>query len=86
MLLDKELLVILNTIGSQGGIIVYIIFRDSNKALFYSAVIKPYLFDATVAPYNIRIELTPTDHAAVLRVTFPKALGDDATMFMFIDL
>jgi len=35
------------------------------------AIIKPYLFDATVAPYNIRIELTPTDHAAVLRVTFP---------------
>jgi predicted alpha-1,2-mannosidase len=40
-----------------------------------AAVLKPYLFDAIVAPYNIRIELTPTDHAAYLRVTFP-ASGD----------
>lgn len=32
---------------------------------------KPYLFDATVAPNNMRIELTATDHGAALRVTFP---------------
>lgn len=29
-----------------------------------------------MAPYNIRIELTPTDHAAVLRITFPVKEGD----------
>jgi putative alpha-1,2-mannosidase len=34
------------------------------------AVIKPYLFDATVAPYGMRIELAPTMHAAILRVSF----------------
>jgi putative alpha-1,2-mannosidase len=36
------------------------------------AVLKPYLLDATVAPHGIRMELTPTDHGAFLRVTFPK--------------
>lgn len=37
------------------------------------AVLKPYLLDATVAPYGIRMELTPTDHGAYLRVTFPSS-------------
>ena len=37
-----------------------------------AAIIKPYLFDATVAPNNIRIELTPSSHGSILRVTFPK--------------
>lgn len=37
-----------------------------------AATLKPYLLDATVAPNNIRIELTPTDHAAVVRITFPR--------------
>ena len=47
------------------------------------AVIKPYLFDATVAPFNMRIELTPTDHGAYLRVTFPtdKASGGISNVF-----
>jgi putative alpha-1,2-mannosidase len=36
-----------------------------------AAVLKPYLLDATVAPYGIRMELAPTDHGAFLRVTFP---------------
>jgi putative alpha-1,2-mannosidase len=35
------------------------------------AFIKPYLFDATFAPVNLRIELTPTDHGAIVRITFP---------------
>ena len=36
------------------------------------ATIKPYIFDATVAPNGIRMELAPTMHGAMLRVTFPK--------------
>jgi len=37
------------------------------------ALLKPYLMDISLAPKNIRIELTPTDHAAIVRVTFPPA-------------
>jgi len=37
-----------------------------------AAVIKPYVFDATIAPHSIRMELAPTEHGAFLRVTFPK--------------
>ena len=37
-----------------------------------AAVLKPYLLDATVAPFSIRIELTPTDHCAFVRITFPQ--------------
>lgn len=47
---------------------------ERNPEFFWEprgAVIKPHLFDATVAPLNIRMELTPTDHGALLRVTFP---------------
>jgi putative alpha-1,2-mannosidase len=36
------------------------------------AFIKPYLFDATFAPMNMKIELTPTDHGAMVRITFPQ--------------
>lgn len=49
---------------------------DRNPHHFWEprgATIKPYLFDATVAPHGIRIELAPTMHAAILRVTFPSA-------------
>ena len=52
----------------------------------YRAVIKPYLFDATVAPYNVRLELTPTDHAAVLRVTFPATFGKYVQFYYFLIL
>jgi putative alpha-1,2-mannosidase len=31
------------------------------------SVIKPHLFDATLAPHGLRVELVPTDHAAALR-------------------
>lgn len=34
------------------------------------AIIKPYLYDATVAPYGMRIQLVPTMHGAILQVTF----------------
>lgn len=46
-----------------------------NPEHFYEprgAVMKPHIFDATVAPYGIRIELAPTMHGAMLQVTFPK--------------
>lgn len=36
------------------------------------SVLKPHLFDATLAPSGIRVELVPTVHAATLRVTFPE--------------
>lgn len=35
------------------------------------ATIKPHLFDTIVAPFNIRIELTPTIHGSISRYTFP---------------
>ena len=35
------------------------------------ANIKPHIFDATVAPFNIQMELTPTVHGAIARFTFP---------------
>lgn len=47
---------------------------DRNPEFFYeprSATMKPHIFDATVAPHGIRIELSPTDHGSILRVTFP---------------
>jgi len=37
----------------------------------WGARIKPYTFDATLGPDNMRVQLTPTDHCAVLKVTFP---------------
>lgn len=36
-----------------------------------SATIKPHKFDATVAPDGIRMELVPSMHGAIFRVTFP---------------
>ena len=39
-----------------------------------AAVIKPYLFDATVAPWGIRMELVPSMHGSMFRVTFPTCL------------
>lgn len=36
-----------------------------------AAILKPHLMDATVAPFGIRLELAPTMHGAILRVTFP---------------
>jgi putative alpha-1,2-mannosidase len=48
-----------------------------------AAVIKPYLFDATIAPFNIRMELTPSEHGAMFRVTFPSTTehGDKYVCF-----
>jgi putative alpha-1,2-mannosidase len=48
--------------------------RDRNVVHFWeprAANLKPYLFDATVAPHAMRIQLAPTMHGAILRVTFP---------------
>lgn len=36
-----------------------------------AAVLKPHVFDTFVAPDNIHIQLTPSMHGAVLKVTFP---------------
>jgi hypothetical protein len=35
------------------------------------ATLRPYLFDATTGPDGMRIELTPSMHGAMMRVTFP---------------
>ena len=37
-----------------------------------SAVLKPYLLDIHLAPDNLRIQLTPSNHGAIVRVHFPK--------------
>jgi putative alpha-1,2-mannosidase len=37
------------------------------------ATIKPHIFDAVVAPHNIRMELAPSMHGAIFRVTFPQS-------------
>eukprot|EP01041_Mallomonas_annulata_P009663 gene9663-20092_t len=53
---------------------------DHNPTNFYeprAATIKPHVFDAKVAPYGMRIELTPTMHGAILRVTFPTLKSND---------
>lgn len=39
-----------------------------------AAVIRPYLFDATVAPWGIRMELAPSMHGSMFRVTFPNEI------------
>eukprot|EP01038_Epipyxis_sp_PR26KG_P009005 gene9005-12147_t len=36
-----------------------------------AAIIRAHLFDATLAPYGMRIQLVPTMHAAFVRITFP---------------
>jgi len=36
------------------------------------ATIKPYVFDATTGPDGMRIELAPSMHGAILKVTFPE--------------
>lgn len=49
---------------------------DRNPRHFWEprgAVMKPHLFDAIVAPFGIRIELTPTTHGSIVRMTFPHA-------------
>lgn len=37
----------------------------------WAARMKPYLFDAVLGPDNMRVQLTPSDHGATLKVTFP---------------
>jgi predicted alpha-1,2-mannosidase len=49
---------------------------ERNPVTFWeprAATIKPHYFDATVAPLGIRMELTPTDHGAIFRATFPQS-------------
>jgi predicted alpha-1,2-mannosidase len=51
--------------------------RDANRNPTYfweprAATIKPHYFDASLAPNNMRVELTPSMHGAMLRVTFPE--------------
>lgn len=53
---------------------------DHNPMAYWeprAATLKPHLFDATVAPYGIRIELAPTVHGAIIRVHFPKNIEDN---------
>ena len=35
------------------------------------AIFKPYVFDAVLGPHSTRVRLTPTDHGAVFKVSFP---------------
>mmetsp|Transcript_32077 Transcript_32077/g.75265 ORF Transcript_32077/g.75265 Transcript_32077/m.75265 type:complete len:970 (-) Transcript_32077:14-2923(-) len=47
---------------------------ESNPVMFFepwAARIKPYTFDATLGPDNMRVQLAPTMHGAILKVTFP---------------
>ncbi len=37
------------------------------------AILKPYLLDTVLSPHNLRVQLAPTDHGAMVQVTFPKA-------------
>ena len=49
---------------------------ERNPTMFWeprAATIKPHLFDATLAPDNLRMELVPSMHGALYRVTFPEA-------------
>ena len=49
--------------------------RDGNPTGYWeprAAHFKPHIFDATIAPDGMRIELAPTMHGAVLRVRFPE--------------
>lgn len=36
-----------------------------------SGALRPYLIDLTMGPKGVQAELTPTDHGAIFRVTFP---------------
>lgn len=49
--------------------------RVDDPVMFWNpwgARFKPHVFDATLGPDNMRIQLTPTEHGAVLKVTFPR--------------
>lgn len=37
-----------------------------------AARFKPHVFDARLGPDNMRIQVTPTEHAAIVRITFPE--------------
>eukprot|EP00605_Chrysophyceae_sp_TOSAG23-4_P002195 GSChrysophyteH1.ASY1.ANO1.2425.1 assembled CDS len=48
-------------------------FRGSeHRFTWLRSTMKPNYFDANLAPQNIRVELTPSMHGAMLRVTFPE--------------
>lgn len=47
---------------------------DRNPGWFWEprgSEMKPYVFDATVAPHAVRMRLSPTNHGAVLKVNYP---------------
>mmetsp|Transcript_3551 Transcript_3551/g.8867 ORF Transcript_3551/g.8867 Transcript_3551/m.8867 type:complete len:952 (-) Transcript_3551:2-2857(-) len=47
---------------------------EQNPVMFFEpwgSRIKPFVFDAMLGPDNMRVQLTPTMHAAILKVTFP---------------
>ena len=58
---------------------------DRNPTMFWeprAAVIKPHLFDAVFSPLGVRMELTPTMHGAMIRVTFPPNSGNVVSLFL----
>ncbi|CAK0904634.1 unnamed protein product [Prorocentrum cordatum] len=42
-----------------------------------AGAIRPYLIDITAGPYGVRTEFAPSEHGAVLRVTFPPSVPTD---------
>lgn len=50
-----------------------------------AAVIKPYLFDATVAPWGIRVELAPSMHGSDVRITFPTEVAMVEKRICFVE-
>ncbi|CAM9399077.1 unnamed protein product, partial [Ectocarpus fasciculatus] len=64
-------------IGDWGWFLFTPMIGDSferNPKMYWeprAARIKPHIFDATLAPHGVRLELVPTMHAAAVRATFP---------------
>lgn len=51
------------------------IFNEDERASYFShkaEVAKPYYYSVYLADHDATIEITPTEHAAVLRVTYPE--------------
>ena len=50
-------------------------FREADRASWFShkaEVVKPYFYSVYLADYDVKVELTPTERAAIFRFTFPK--------------
>jgi putative alpha-1,2-mannosidase len=78
-------------IGDWGNFLFTPMLGESGRDVMHfwnprSAIIKPYLFDTIIAPHNIHIELAPTEHAAIIRITFPETNEYGRKHLCFADL